>query len=255
VTILAFADVQQQPAVFSRLLDHTWNQADYLLGVGDYVQDGCPQRCDQWWPFVATFAGRDFGRLKDIALSRGNHDGGYWQMFGWPLFGGSWFMRTWGPVCIVVLDSGEEVPIRYSLLGGGAQREWLRVATRSAAWTGARWRVAAFHHPDRVDHWAGCYYQPRQEIEETMALLLDAGVDLILHGHSHAYARRRLRTGALQVICGGGGGYLDTQRCWTWPETQVALAVHHVVLVEASETSLRVKAIGTNGAVIDEVVR
>jgi hypothetical protein len=57
------------------------------------------------------------------------------------------------------------------------------------------------------------------------------------------------------VICGGGGGYLDTQRCWTWPETQVALAVHHVVLVEASETSLRVKAIGTNGAVIDEVVR
>jgi hypothetical protein len=39
------------------------------------------------------------------------------------------------------------------------------------------------------------------------------------------------------------------------PEIDVALAVHHVVLVEASEGSLRVKAIGTNGAVIDEVVR
>jgi hypothetical protein len=57
------------------------------------------------------------------------------------------------------------------------------------------------------------------------------------------------------VICGGGGGYLDTQRCWTWPETQVALAVHHVVLVEASEGALVVRAIGTDGREIDRVAR
>jgi hypothetical protein len=155
----------------------------------------------------------------------------------------------------VVLDSGEEVPIRYSLLGGGAQREWLRVATRSAAWTGARWRVVAFHHPPVTELWdGGCYYPRRQEIDETVALLEAAGVDLILCGHAHGYQRGRLASGALLVITGGGGGYLD-RWCRDVPEIDVALAVHHVVLVEASEGSLRVKAIGTNGAVIDEVVR
>jgi hypothetical protein len=248
VTILAFGDVQQQPAVFSRLLDHTLPAADYLLGVGDYTQNSTGP---EWISFAQAFSGRNLSRLQDIALSRGNHEPlGWWASWA-PL----WFQRSWGGlVALVVIDSGEEVPIRYSLLGGGAQREWLRGVTRSAAWTSGL-RVVAFHHPHRTELWdGGCYYPRRQELEETMALLMAAGVDLVICGHAHGYQRGRLPNGGLLVITGGGGGYLDVW-CRDEVEIDVALAVHHVLLIEASDTALVVRAIGADGREIDRVTR
>lgn len=253
-TILAFGDVQQGPAIFSQLLDRTFAQANCLLGLGDMVQHSCPTHCAEWIPFANCFANRDFSRIQDIALALGNHDGPHdWW---WRTFGVSWSFRTWGAgtVAVVILDSNEQPVIRNSLLGGGAQRTFLQEAVRAQAWTGARWRIAAFHHAPTTELWEGaCYYPPRQELQETVALLDAAGCDLLLCGHAHGYQRGKLGR-MLFVVSGGGGGWLD-RWCRDVPEIEVALAVHHVLLVEATDAALTVRAIGTDGREIDRVAR
>jgi hypothetical protein len=124
----------------------------------------------------------------------------------------------------------------------------------SVTWTGARWRIAAFHHPPITELWdGGCYYPRRQELDETVALLQAARTDLLLCGHAHGYQRGQLGTMTF-VVTGGGGGYLD-RVCWDLPEIQVALPVHHALLIDASDTVLTVRAIGTDGKELDRATR
>lgn len=84
---------------------------------------------------------------------------------------------------------------------------------------------------------------------ESVAL---AGGSLVLNGHAHAYQRGSW-AGVPWILSGGGGGWLDTQRCWDWPEITVAQVQWHWLLMQVTPDALTITARTPAGQVIDTV--
>lgn len=105
-TIAVWGDSQGN--FFDRFTTHVRHMAlkkpDYVIGLGDYVQDG---RTEEWRPQLVTplLSGFSAPSPKDGVFVHGNHDAQWFDYFG-PVYGFSLYAKTWGPVRIVVLDSG-----------------------------------------------------------------------------------------------------------------------------------------------------
>ena len=133
-------------------------------------------------------------------------------------------------------------------LSGSAMRkqvEWLR--TKLAA-SKAPWKVVFMHEPlytppgrhgpDRV---------LRQAIEGT---LRRGGVQLVLAGHNHFYARMKPIGGIQYVISGGGGRHL--YRPAMDPCTKSVREQFHFVAFEVYPDRIHLSAVDENGKVFDE---
>ena len=231
------------------------------VGLGDHVQDhGLPGEWQRLFDGpMAPLAG--VPRLGAL----GNHDDilGYtqhvWQIPQHPLtsiYGnaiGCWGAVTVGSVRLAFLDTNESPAIRLSLGAGGSQAAWLLAETASPDWQTAGKRIAVFHHPLITEYWdGGCLYPGLAERRWLMDTLAARGCSLSLSGHAHTYSRGEWR-GMPFIISGGGGGWLDTQRCWDWPEITVATPRWHYLLMNVSADQLRIRAMGLQGQAFDEV--
>jgi hypothetical protein len=234
---------------------------DCFIGLGDHVQNhGLPGEWQHLWLIPLTPIAQVL-RLGCI----GNHDDvlGYtanvWPSQQHPLtspYGNAiavYSAVTVGSVRFVFLDTNEVPAIRLSLAQGGAQAAWLIAETASGDWQSARWRVVCWHHPCLTELWdGGCNAPCLSERRWLMDHLAASRASLCLNGHAHAYQRGSYR-GLPFIISGGGGGWLDTTRCWDHPEITVAQAVWHYLTIEAGET-LTVTAKTPTGQQIDQVV-
>ena len=128
----------------------------------------------------------------------------------------AYYSETIGDVQLIVLD---EVPKRHQggFPAGTEQEAWLR--DELARPTDARCRVVVGHYPIYMSaEIAFCEDETLRYNEESgepgllLALLLEAGVDLYLCGHTHIYERVRFE-GLTQVSAGADGvayqGLLD----------------------------------------------
>lgn len=256
-------DSQQQPAIFSTICQSL--RADGItvfVGLGDHVQNhGQPGE----WQSLFTAPMAPLSQLARYG-ALGNHDDiqGYTQSF-WPIpqhpvssiYGAA--IACYGAVTIgncrwVFLDTNEDPSIGLSLAPGGAQRLWLQTEVAGASWLNARYRLAAFHHPALTEQWdGGCYYPMRSERRWLMDYVSNNGGSMGLQGHAHAY-QRGAWNGMPFIISGGGGGYLDTTRCWDLPEISIAIATHHYLLIDATPEALTVTAKTPAGLQIDQLV-
>ena len=124
---------------------------------------------------------------------RGNHEtrGNYAHRFA-DYFPGKdgklYYLFRQGPVCFLVLDSGEDKPdsdIEYSgVVAFDAYREkqaeWLKEAIQSPVFKDAPYRIVVMHMPPFGD-WHG-----EKDIEDKfLPLLQNAGVDIMFNGHLH----------------------------------------------------------------------
>lgn len=229
--------------------------ADLFVGLGDHVQDDTLQNwLDQW-----IRPGAEIAYLPRMGCV-GNHDGAdNYQRMVWssePHYLSSgvvalWNAQTVGSVRWVFLDTNEQPAIRISLQPGGSQRAWLEQEVASPEWRNARWRVVAYHHPHRTEYWEGaCYFPEMPERMALVQLLRASNVSLVLNGHCHGFARGNLSPGAW-YISGGGGGWLDTNHCFDWPEIQRAEPRHHFLLIGVFPTHLLVEAKNPDGSVFD----
>ena len=98
-----------------------------------------------------------------------------------------------GPVCFIILDSGEDKPdsdIEYSGLADfdryrQEQAEWLKKVVQTETFKNAKFKVVFSHMPlYGRGGWHG-----EQHIRKLWSPILnEAGVDLVLSGHTHRYA-------------------------------------------------------------------
>ncbi len=129
----------------------------------------------------------------------GNHDARRWaffDIFSFPSQGESggvpsgsehYYALDYGQVHFVVLDShhGDRTP-------DGEMLSWLK---RDLAATKQQWLIALFHHPPYTkgshnsDNPQDSSGRMREMRENVLPILEDAGVDLVLTGHSHNYER------------------------------------------------------------------
>ena len=245
------ANVDEDPLVAGLQCDWEWNVGDYY---GEYIQ----RRLDGKFPRQRSVVQRFFPSV-------GNHDSwpdggtggpidGYVDYFAsnpggagrLPVDRGarhdslvSYYAVRRGPVDLFILDA--DVPAYPQLVR--EQREWLAQQVKQS---GARWKLAVFHHPPVTSNaWRpGASWMAWPEL---------AQVDAIFCGHDHFY-ERLIYLGKPLVICGAGGasfyGFSDPPH----PASQFRLSGWSAARVAAHSQGLVIECheAGTDGS---DVVR
>ena len=175
-------------AAFDLLL--TTGDNAYRSGTNEQFQAG----------FFTPYA--DWLRNVPVWPVYGNHDARRWAFFdifsfpenaesgGVPSGTENYYAFDYGQVHFVILDTEAS-----SMRAGSAMLRWLET---DLAESNQPWLVVAFHHPpythgshnsdSRADS-GGRMFEVRQQV---LPLLEEAGVDLVLSGHSHMYERSHL---------------------------------------------------------------
>jgi predicted phosphodiesterase len=185
-------DSRDNPEVYQRILDAvSADGSQFLVHAGDLVSE---DDAGLWQEFQATMG----NFAKAFYPVPGNHDTlhgdlqNYLQYSGAPAAHYSFDVAT---VHMTLADSHD---------GGisAAELDWLR---NDLGATSQPVKMVFLHHPafdpDGTDH-IMAYGN-----EQFMALMTEAGVDYVIAGHIHAYARDD-RDGVVYIYTGGGGAPL-----------------------------------------------
>ncbi len=250
----AWADSQGGWATFSRLAAlMAARRPHFSVGVGDLVNDGSDPAA--WHAFLEATA--PLAAQFPVVPVAGNHDyDGFYNTLRpqhyLDLFrpdGRTWFAWSCGAVRLVAIDVNAEFPIGMS----GEQHDWLMQEVRSAAWTGASWRILLVHQPPWSRSWAG--YGGDEAVRAIVSpLAAGHGLDLVIAGHSHAYERLMRRVGGRKLhvlITGGAGGGLEAPLDGAAPGTGTIVLQHHFAELIATRQSLTVEAIDADGRTFD----
>lgn len=247
--VLVFGDNQNGPNTFVSLLERMAElEPDLLLSVGDTVQTGDADlfRSQMLEPISLLAAEVPF------AVAGGNHerysdaDASWFDHFYAQPGDEHCFSLCAGEIFFLIIDSNLDFD------PGSSQGECIATTLSSAAFASSRFQVALFHHPPRIEYWAGTCYTGSSEVRDVLQPQLEAaGVDLVLNGHAHlyAYAPPVDPLGTTWVTTGGGGGALegDGDFCREWEEITFTELQHHFVALEAIGDTLSVTAIDLNG--------
>ncbi len=126
-----------------------------------------------------------------------------------------------------------------------AQIAWL---SKELSASKALWKVVYFHEPIYAP---GGGHEPEGELKQGIEkILVASGVQMILAGHSHFYARLKPQEGITHIISGGGGRSLKTPT--ESPITASIAKQYHFVYFEVFPDQLTFKAIPVSGSPLDE---
>ncbi|MDR3251167.1 MAG: metallophosphoesterase [Tannerella sp.] len=146
--------------------------------------------------FLKT-AVKSFASEIPFYYARGNHEtrglfsSEFMRYFSTPT-GLPYYTLQYGPVFFVFIDSGEDKPdgdVEYYGLGAydeyrKKEAEWLKEVLQSEDFKKAPVKIAIMHIPPDNDTWHGGYEVRRL----FLPLLNEAGIDLMLSGHTHQHA-------------------------------------------------------------------
>ena len=168
----------------------------YLDGTDEEYQDAV---FDMYKPLLATsVVWPTFGNHDGQTASSATQSGPYYDLFTLPKNGEcgglasgteAYYSFDWGNVHFLCLDSYES-----DRSVNGPMWTWAR---NDLAATSAQWLIAFFHHPPytKGSHDSDTGSPLIAMRKNFLPMLEDAGVDLVLAGHSHVYERSYLLDG------------------------------------------------------------
>lgn len=203
-----------------------------------------------------------WGSLADRVITvPGNHDYANKVSRGWgwsgawdrhPAFrthdGGGAFLLDLPHVSILGLDTGPR-----AAAVDGSQLSWARSALRGAP--PENHRIALFHSPAfPVSEHIGSSLDARpMERDALWATLEDLGIQLVINGHEHLYARRTvsIRVPIMQIVTGGAGA---TPTPALSADLTTSHSGAHAVLLHDSPEGLHGEAFAPDGTVLDRFI-
>lgn len=133
------------------------------------------------------------------------------------------------------------------LLKLNADKEQVAWLSKSLNESKALWKVVYFHEPIYAP---GGAHEPAGDLKQGIEKVIDsAGVQLVLAGHDHFYARLKPQNGVNYMISGGGGRPLENPR-----ESDVTAKVareYHFIYFEVSPDQMAYTTVSDSGATID----
>ncbi|MCB9478198.1 MAG: metallophosphoesterase family protein [Deltaproteobacteria bacterium] len=160
----------------------------------------------------------------------------------------TWFSFDYGNVHFIVIDVNKSVAISPL----GAEYEWLKAdiaAAKANPYT--NFIIGTFHQPvlgwkvDRTPDIRSKFF--------AWPVLRDGGVDLVLTGHDHFYARAEIDGVPHVITAGGGAGLYDfIDDVEDQPGFKAASKVHHYTVLDVSPKMIELTAYDAeSNAVID----
>lgn len=213
-----------------------------------------------WWFEDNDRLVTEDGRLLPLIVSRGNHDEGigfqenFWLGDITDQRSSGYYYRTTLGTGTVLLTLNSEISV------AGDQREWLEEELDEIR-PAHRWVLAQYHRPayPAVKAFEGDV-SPRIR-QNWVPLFEQYNVDLVLESDGHSLKRtvpiRDNAPAADGVVYIGEGGLGVPQRKprqdhWYLQAPGFTTSAHHVWLLSFDANTLRMQAIGVDGAVIDE---
>lgn len=187
-------DIHGRAEVMKELLNAAdYSSKDFILFNGDMVSS-VPDVESMFTGFMDT-AIEMFAKEKPMYYSRGNHEtrgagAVHFHEFFSQGYNDLYFMFKQGPVCVLVLDTGEDKPdddIEYYGLSDftayrAEQALWLKKIVESEDWKNAEFRVVVAHMPMNGSR---LWYGPLDCAAKFLPTLNGAEVDVMLCGHLH----------------------------------------------------------------------
>lgn len=188
-------DIHEKGDTLKALLNYVkFGSSDLVFFNGDMVNTAESE--EQLFDAFMKSAVKSFASEVPVFFSRGNHEtrGKFSKNFMeyFPsTTGKNYYTVRQGPVCFIVLDSGEDKPdtdIEYSELAAfdayrSEQAQWLQKVVASEEFTSATFRVVVMHIPPYGTDWHGA-----QDIKQKFVPILNrANIDIMLCGHMHQY--------------------------------------------------------------------
>ncbi|WP_109699645.1 purple acid phosphatase family protein [Chitinophaga deserti] len=198
-------DIHQQNDVLKKLLGQVDWQANKLVFFNGDMQNNSRNEAQIFSSYMDT-AISIFASQVPMYYARGNHEsrGEFANEFPryFPTANGKlYYLLRSGPVCFVVLDTGEDKPdsdIEYS---GTAdydayrtqQAEWLKEALKQPEYTTAPYKVVVAHIPP-----FGGWHGEMEVAQKFVPILNAAGAQIMLSGHLHRNVKRAPEANAWQ---------------------------------------------------------
>ena len=142
-----------------------------------------------------------------------------------------------GPVCFVILDSGEDKPdsdLEYAGINvydqyRTEQAEWLKGVLESKEYKEAPFKVVVCHIPP-----FGGWHGDQEVLDKFIPLLNNAGVDIMLCGHLHRYIRNEAKDGVKFPV--------------------IVNSNNTVLKAEAQNNKLSIKVLDQDGKEVDKLI-
>ena len=160
------------------------------------------------------------------------------RRFGKP---GTYYTARHGPVEVFVLDTS--IPLATGT-GGAEQLAWLEEALETSD---APWKVGLLHQPPYSSGAHGSNLAVREAVQP---LFSRHGVAVAFTGHDHHYERTTPQDGVVWIVSGAG---CKRTRVGRSDFTAHAESTLEFVLVQVDGPHMDVRAITTDGTVIDQV--
>ncbi|MBN1757728.1 MAG: metallophosphoesterase, partial [Chitinispirillaceae bacterium] len=172
---------------------------------------------------------------------RGNHEATgtvFRKYYPFPYVNGFYWSFDYGPVHVTVIDE------YTSFSTGSDQLNWLENDLASSP---KQWKMIILHEPG----WSAYgRHANNADVQNYLQPLCTAyGVDLVMAGHNHYYARAEV-DGVMHVTSGGGGAILVTPDP-TQPNIVAAEKVFHYCKIDIRGSILTFSAIRRNGSEIE----
>lgn len=190
-------DMHQQNDVIKKLLGQVdWTDNQLVFFNGD-MQNNSRNEAQIFSSFMDT-AIRIFADRIPMYYARGNHETRGEFAAAFPRYfptatGKLYYLVRTGPVCFVVLDTGEDKPdsdIEYTGIADydayrTQQAAWLKEALKRPEYTSAPYKVVVAHIPP-----FGGWHGEKEVAEKFVPLLNEAGAQIMLSGHLHRHVKK-----------------------------------------------------------------
>lgn len=197
-------DIHGRAGLMTKILNAgSYKERDLIIFNGDMVSD-FNDRETVFNGFMNESV-KLFASCKPMYYARGNHEtrGGLatsFQDYFSPKEPFLYYTVRQGPVCFIILDTGEDKPdsdIAYSGITDydgyrSRQMEWIRRLGENEDFRQAKFKVVIAHMPPATDVWI--WHGQGDVLKKFVPALNELGVDLMLCGHYHGHSYKEAGT-------------------------------------------------------------
>ena len=248
-TFTAFSDLHSNTGRVRKLLEKdALKKSDFLINIGDLLSSACGD--DSFYNgFLDLEADWCKETGKPLVFIRGNHEqigsfAGLYQELLPHHSGKTYYSFRQGDTLFIALDAGNDKPddeagIHKNQAMIQEQQEWLKELSQTEEYRNAKWRIVLIHMP---------VYKRRYDSDMAYSMIrLIPETDLILSGHLHKYFTVEPETGVCFFKQENRTSISEDKL----PTLTIANDTDTLLQVDVTETHLTVRAIDTNGEVID----